>query len=75
MFTENSAASSGPVLSGDEVLHDEAAVRRECPVCAAGDVPVLRLGEHVADRVQHDDVVAGAKVVLEHVSRAQADLG
>jgi hypothetical protein len=59
----------------DEVLHDEAAVRRESPVGTAEDVPVLFLGKHVANRVKHDDVVSGAKVALEHVARAEADLG
>src|SRR5450759_5179291 len=44
------------------------------PVCAAEDLPVLLLGKHVADRVQHDDVVAGAEVVLQHVSWAKLDL-
>ena len=46
----------------------------QVPAVHGGKIPVLFLRKHVADRVQHNDVITGAEVVLEHVSGANADL-
>jgi len=52
----------------DEVLHGNAAVRRQCLS------PTAEERKHVADCVQYDDVVAGAKALLEHISSVKAFL-
>ncbi len=57
----------------DEVLYGQTTLRHECLACAAEDLPVLLFGEDAANHVQHDDVVAGAEIVSEHVSRANGD--